>query len=232
MQKKINTRLNHRLFFMRLFIKYLPSSQSGFSLIESLMAVAVVGILMTAILPMVVVTTTARVQARRADLASQAARSYTDGVRAGVVNIIDPPNGLSVYPFIDAGKANRNQYFTDVPAPSSANVANLFKIPGVKIDANGNGFSFADPQDLVIQPMRSPGTDLSTQGFYMGVRVYRADAFQSDTAIKSGINLQISCPNSNQIFGSSGGYPGCPLVVMKVDVYPSTSTLDQIKSRL
>jgi len=80
-------------------INYLPSNQSGFSLLESLMAVAVVGILMTAILPMMVVTTSSRVQARRIDLASQAARSYIDGVRSGTVNIINPPGDLTEYPF-------------------------------------------------------------------------------------------------------------------------------------
>jgi hypothetical protein len=66
----------------------------------------------------------------------------------------------------------------------------------------------------------------------MGVRVYRADAFQNDTAIKPGINFEKSCANANQIFGGGGASPGCPLVVMKVDVYPSTSTMSQIKGRL
>lgn len=226
---------------MRFFLNYLQSTlqstQAGFSLLESLMAVVVVSILMSAMLPMVILSTASRVQARRVDLATQAARSYTDGVRSGVVDIINAPAGLSAYPFIDAGKANRNQYFMDVPAPSTSNVADLFKISGVRVDTNGNGFSFDDPQDLVIQPMRSDGTDLATQGFYMGVRVYRADAF-TPTGLKSGLTtLQTgsdpaTCPSGSRVFTSTGGSVICPLVVMKLDVYPSTSTLDQIKSRL
>jgi prepilin-type N-terminal cleavage/methylation domain-containing protein len=236
--RNTNTRSNNRLYLVRLFLKYLQSPQAGFSLLESLMAVVVVSILMTAMLPMVILSTSSRVQARRVDLATQAARSYTDGVRAGVVNIIDAPATLSVYPFIDAGKTNRNQYFTDVPAPNSSNVANLFKIPGVRIDTNGNGFSFDDPQDLVIQPMRSGGTDLASQGFYMGVRVYRADAFQSDTALKSPYTTlqtgsdSTACPSASRVLTSTGGSVICPLLFMKVDINPSTSTLDQIKSRL
>jgi len=239
-----NTQSNTRLYLMKLFIKYSHSTQAGFSLLESLMAVVVVSILMTAMLPMVVLTTASRVQARRVDLATQAARSYTDGVRSGVVDIISAPPTLSEYPFIDRniiGQTSRSQYFKDVPAPSNSNLASLFKIPGVKIDTNGNGFSFDDPQDLVIQPMRSFGNDLATQGFYMGVRVYRADAFQSDTALRSGLTeLQkgsdpsnpATCPSGSRVLTSTGGSSICPLLFMKVDVYPSTSTLDQIKSRL
>jgi prepilin-type N-terminal cleavage/methylation domain-containing protein len=235
---RLNGQLNRHPLLIKCLINYLPSNQSGFSLLESLMAVAVVGILMTAILPMMVVTTSSRVQARRIDLASQAARSYIDGVRSGTVNIIDAPGNLTEYPFAKNVDPNVSfsQYFMNVDAPSSSNVTNLFKIPGVRVDSNGDGFRFDDPQDLVIQPMRSRGSgvtpNLAEQGFYMGVRVYRADAFQNDTAIKPGINFEKSCANANQIFGGGGASPGCPLVVMKVDVYPSTSTMSQIKGRL
>jgi prepilin-type N-terminal cleavage/methylation domain-containing protein len=216
-----NTQSNTRLYLVKLFIKYSHSTQAGFSLLESLMAVVVVSILMTAMLPMVVLTTASRVQARRVDLATQAARSYTDGVRSGVVDIITAPPTLSVYPFIDAGKANRNQYFTDVAAPSSSNVANLFKIPGVRIDTNGNGFSFDDPQDLVIQPMRSGGTDLATQGFYMGVRVYRAEAFQSDTALKSGLTTLQTGSDATTCPSESSSYKYGRFFNLSVAVYES-----------
>ncbi|MFN6070099.1 MAG: prepilin-type N-terminal cleavage/methylation domain-containing protein, partial [Pseudanabaena sp.] len=57
--RKINTRL--------FLIKYLLSNQSGFSLLEALMAILVVSILMTAILPMIILSTATRVQSRRVD---------------------------------------------------------------------------------------------------------------------------------------------------------------------
>jgi prepilin-type N-terminal cleavage/methylation domain-containing protein len=242
--RKQNTRL--------LLIKYLLSTQAGFSLIESLVAVVVVAILLAAIVPMVVLSTASRVQARRVDLATQAARSYVDGVRAGVINIIDP---VASFPYIDDASTwvgtSRSQYFQNVPAPTNATVAALNTLPGIKIDTNGDGFSVDDPQDLVIQPMRSgapDGNNLDSQGFYMAVRVYRADAFQADTsgnltAIKPEIianppfglqtgNNEADCPNGSRVFTSSNGSLTCPLVVMKVDVYPTDSTLDQIKGRL
>lgn len=202
------------------------------------MAVAVVSILMTAILPMIVLTTATRVQSRRVDLATQAARGYIDGVRSGVIDIT-----ANTFPFVESTAGiSRNQYFYDIPAPNSTNIASLNAIKGVKVDTNGSGFTVNDPQDLVIQPMRGYGTDLSTQGFYMQVRVYRADAFTQDAAgnlngIQSGLTLQTgndesACPNGRKVVISTGGAKDCPLVVMKVDINPSTSTLSQIKSRL
>ena len=229
-----------------LLIKYLLSTQAGFSLIESLVAVVVVSILLAAIVPMVVLSTASRIQARRVDLATQAARSYVDGVRANVINIIDP---VASFPYIDDTSnwvgTSRSQYFQSVPAPTNATVSTLNLLPGIKVDTNGDGFSVDDPQDLVIQPMRSGaanGNNLDSQGFYMAVRVYRADAFVANasgnlTAIKSGVILQTGnnetdCPNGNRVFTSTNGSLTCPLVVMKVDINPTNSTLDQIKGRL
>ena len=232
--RKINTHL--------FLIKYLRSTQAGFSLIESLVAVLVVAILMAAIVPTMVVTTASRVQARRVDLATQAARSYVDGVRGNVIDIVNAPPTLSDFPF-----RSSSQYFTDTPAnaPSSSTVTNLSKIPGVRIDANGDGFSVEDPLDLVIQPLRTGSTDASIalkQGFYMQVRVYRADAFLADamgniTGIKSGITLQTgqneaTCPLGRQVFTGSLGSQSCPLVIMKVEVYPKESTFSDIKGRI
>jgi prepilin-type N-terminal cleavage/methylation domain-containing protein len=235
---------NTRLFI----IKYLLSTQSGFSLIESLVAVVVVSILLAAIVPMVFLSNASRAQARRVDLATQAARSYVDGVRSGVINIINP---VASFPFIDTVTGSRSQYFQNVVAPTNATVAALDVLPAIKVDTNGNGFSVDDPQDLVIQPMRSGpsnGINLDSQGFYMAVRVYRADAFQANatgnlTAIKPGITLMSGtnqtnsalsdyCPNGSRVFTSTNGSLACPLVIMKVDVYPKGSTLDQIRGRL
>lgn len=233
--RKINTRL--------FLIKYLLSNQSGFSLLEALMAVVVVSILMTAILPMIVLSTATRVNSRRVDLATQAARGYIDGVRSGAINIIDPtPAFPTVFINNNSVDSARNQYFQSVAAPSSSNIASLNGIQGIKVDTNSNGFSVTDSQDLVVQPMRTGGSDLATQGFYMQVRVYRADAFTQDSSgnlngIQSGLTLQTGnnealCPNGRRVITSTGGGKDCPLVVMKVDINPSTSTMSQIKSRL
>jgi hypothetical protein len=69
-------------------------------------------------------------------------------------------------------------------------VADLNKVPGIKIDTNRNGFSVFDIQDYVIQPMINrnivsilgDSTKESEKSFTIGVRVYRAEAFTSDAS--------------------------------------------------
>ena len=68
---------------------YSQDNQDGFTIIESLVAVIVLGILMTAIAPTIVISTATRVQSRRVELATLAAGAYIDGVTSG--NIPAPP---------------------------------------------------------------------------------------------------------------------------------------------
>lgn len=66
-----------------------PSGDSGFTIIESLVAMLLVTILLTAITPVIVISTATRVQSRRAELATQAAKTFIDGIRTGVIT---PPS--------------------------------------------------------------------------------------------------------------------------------------------
>jgi len=76
------------------------SSQAGFTVIESLMALMVVSILMVALSPVIVLSVATRVQARRVELASRAAKTYVDGVRSGVIEA--PPISYDKFEDIDA----------------------------------------------------------------------------------------------------------------------------------
>jgi prepilin-type N-terminal cleavage/methylation domain-containing protein len=60
---------------------FAQSSESGFTIIESLVAILVASILLAAIAPVLVISTATRVQARRIELATQAAKAFVDGVR-------------------------------------------------------------------------------------------------------------------------------------------------------
>ncbi|NES65326.1 MAG: type II secretion system protein, partial [Okeania sp. SIO2D1] len=71
------------------------SSESGYTIMEGLVAMIVVATLMSAIAPVIAISVGTRVQARRIELAAQAARSYIDGVRAGS---IPPPEIAAVQP--------------------------------------------------------------------------------------------------------------------------------------
>ncbi|NJK59032.1 MAG: type II secretion system protein [Oscillatoriales cyanobacterium SM2_1_8] len=172
---------------------------AGFSLVESLLAVVVTGIIFVALATAAAISVGVRVQARRIDLANQAARSYIDGVRSGILDTAGFPPAIR----FDLTATGGFSGLTPITA-AQLNDANFqAAVQGIRVDTNGNGFSFNDPNDLVIQPMRSsfvedPGppkvleaanfpksateltaarTSLERGGFTLAVRVYRADAF-------------------------------------------------------
>ena len=62
-----------------------PAGESGFTIIESLVALLVVAILLTAIAPVIVLATATRVQSRRVELSTQAAKTFIDGIRTGAI---------------------------------------------------------------------------------------------------------------------------------------------------
>jgi prepilin-type N-terminal cleavage/methylation domain-containing protein len=231
------------------------NQEAGFSLIEALVAVAVVSILIVSIAPMVALSTSARVNARRTDQATQAGRSYIDAVRGGVIDttnfpatlIKNQPNSQGQYVFEDPNvSANSiqaptttsfppsticNNPYPPAPTPSVNNVLSG-KVPGICVDANGNGFSINDPQDLFIQPMRSGSSvsaDLKTQGFWLAVRVYRADALAGTAALRTG--TEASCAQSKMPFSSTASIT-CPIVTMRSQIFPTVNAnnLNSIKT--
>ncbi|MDJ1184985.1 hormogonium polysaccharide secretion pseudopilin HpsB [Roseofilum casamattae] len=62
-----------------------PSPDAGFTLIESVVAIVLLSVMLVGVAPVIVLSTATRVQARRVEMATQAARAYVDGVRSGVI---------------------------------------------------------------------------------------------------------------------------------------------------
>ena len=237
----INLNCKTRLIFAANALKKFknPSKEAGFTLIESLMAVAVVSILVVSIAPMVALSTSARVNARRVDQATQAGKSYIEAVRGKVYDTAKFPASLLI------SQNNQGQYtFEGIAAPTTATFAvpsgctlniadatqnniNGGRVPGVCVDANGDGFRVDDPQDLVIQPMRSGGTDaekLADEGFWLAIRVYRADAFATGApALFKG--SESACANSKLVF-ANGSSTRCPLVTMRSQIILNLSLND------
>jgi prepilin-type N-terminal cleavage/methylation domain-containing protein len=217
-----------RLFLLVSKTKF---SQSGYTLIESLVALVVVGILITSVAPMLALTTASRVQARRVDQATQALRAYIDGVRGGALPL---PQKFVAAP---ASFIGPNYGFTPGTFPSGYTIpGNINSEPGTLIDTNGNGFNTSDPQDLVIQTIRPAAIctpactansaqelrDASNQGFLMVVRVYRADAFE-------GIDTPDQTVQSGVFIGTLGSREN-PLAATVAEVY-ATGSLNEIRNR-
>ena len=227
-------------FYLAYLVRTKGSTSSGFSLLESLIAVVVVSILIVSIAPLVALSTSARVNARRIDQATQAARSYIDAVRGGVISttnfpnslVVSSPNALSQYTFEAIAPPTTTSFPSATMCNNSANNVAGGTVPGVCVDANGNGFSLDDPQDFFIQPMRSgplasstsAATDLRNQGFWLAVRVYRANALAGTAALRTG--TENSCAASNTPFSSTASIT-CPIVTMRSQIFlPRTSTVD------
>jgi prepilin-type N-terminal cleavage/methylation domain-containing protein len=204
----------------------------GVTLLESLVAMMVVGILMTAVAPLIALSAAARVQARRVDQATQAARGFLDKVaaRTSAVNSSSFPTQLIVP---TTGCSPGTAYTFDcVGAPGSLggiSAVDLGAINDVRVDGNGNGFSVFDPQDFVIQPMRNNITLSFAGGFEAAVRVYRADAFAPLAGDPSQLGAtwngqellkgyEPACASAQIVFTASLGNKSCPLVFMKADI--------------
>ncbi|RUR80818.1 hormogonium polysaccharide secretion pseudopilin HpsB [Chlorogloeopsis fritschii PCC 9212] len=198
------------------------SSESGFTIIESLVAILVAAVLLAAIAPVIVLATATRVQSRRIELATQAAKTYIDGVRT---RAIPPPASTSTGVSLNASDAptvgsltcNANQYCT-VPATPADNL--------YCIDGDGGGCTIASTKDLIIQAFRynTASTDAKA-GYQLGLRVYRADGFNSDGSLRK-------APLKQTTFTGGLGDRKAPLVEMITAIAPQSTSFNDLCNRL
>jgi prepilin-type N-terminal cleavage/methylation domain-containing protein len=232
-----------------------PNSQSGFTIMESLLAIIVVAILLTAVAPLIVFSVGTRVQARRVDQATQAARAYIDGVKAGT---IVPPNYVVTLNEVATDTTtgttsfqSQRATFATTPAPASDSLTCTTPIKGYCndpdaapnsttpslycVDLDQGGCSSSSNRDLIVQGFRSvyeatPG-DPSTlvtspnSGYLLGVRVYRADAFTSGRTL-------IKSEQEGTFTGGTGLKPSqAPLVEVTTEVVGKGTTYQDFCTR-
>ena len=184
-----------------------PSTQSGFTIIESLLAILIVTALLIGIAPVITLSVATRLQARRVEQATQAARTYIDGVRS---RKIDPPDHLRPLAEVQVDPNTGDKTFVPrigafsaiyAPGRGSANAncnaatycRNQANLSLYCADFDGSGAcENSSVSDLIVQAFRStiadPGnptvaldpTDDGSKGFLLGIRVYRAAAFNGE----------------------------------------------------
>lgn len=203
-----------------------PSQEAGYTILEAIVAMVVVSVLMIAIAPVIAFSTATRVQARRLELATQAARTYIDGVRAG--GIAAPELKVTMNPPASPSTPLDLSAFSTTSAPATSDLAgdctfrnsyctnnslycvNLDETPGCQANS---------VRDMVVQGYRSvnPTSDAPTLGYLLGVRVYRADSFKQDVIIANP-------PTRQQSSLSSGlGNPSLPVTIMTTEIPPLQS---------
>ena len=171
------------------------SSQSrdgGYTIIESLVAMIVVSVLMIAIAPVMAFSVATRVQARRTELATQAARAYIDALRTGAIKPTD-----TEFPGTDAnapGSVN-DLYCVEFDGKSGCTGSTDFRVQGVR-GVRENAAASAEAAQ--------------TAGYSLTVRVYRGDA--TGTLTKKG----------QSVVGAGLGDPKAPVTVMQTEIPAST----------
>jgi prepilin-type N-terminal cleavage/methylation domain-containing protein len=202
----------------------LTSNDSGFTIIESLMAIIVVSILMIAIAPAIVLSVATRVQAKRVESAADAARSYIDGVKSGTIT---PPPVSKTSQIKDVATptvgsltcstTDTNYPYCSVPA------TNLYCI-----DNDGGGCTLNSPRDFIVQAFAYNKTvETPENGYQLGLRVYRADGFNSENgALKKAPDKQQST------FTSGLGDRKAPLIEFTTEITAKGTSFSDLCGRL
>jgi prepilin-type N-terminal cleavage/methylation domain-containing protein len=236
----------------------LKPTQSGFTLIESLLAIIIVSVLMVAIAPVITLSVATRVQARRVELATQAARNYIDAVRGDMLTKDKKlvPKAAVVLRQVDSNNKfipqGRLRFAAQFAAPAPGDLTNcpstLQNYPYCRntrplslycVDLDGGGCQNTSSKDMVVQAFRSQTdiTDNGDNGFILGVRVYRADAFKAD-----GIDLQTTKgrvdaggsagPSKVRTFTGGSGDRKAPLVEMTTEIRTDNTDFEVLCDRL
>lgn len=203
-----------------------PSDELGFTIIESLVAILVAAALLTAIAPVIVLSVATRVQAKRIETATDAAKSYIEGVRSGAIPVPPSPitdsTTIAAYSPPTAGSLTCGTGTGYCSAPAT----NLYCM-----SFDGNACTTTNTRNFVIQAIRlNQGTVTTggsttnivdpTKGYVLGVRVYRASGFSSD-----GGNLK-KAPDKQPTFTGGAGDRKAPLVEMTTEITKNVTFSD------
>lgn len=208
------------------------------------MAIVVVAILLTSIAPMVVLAVATRVQARRVELATQAAWTYIDGLTAQTT---PHPNHAVV---IDTTTTTWSEFIgtfaaTIPPANPSIDLGSCGSSATLYPYCQNNptwslycvdqdeeiGCSTNSIKDMVIQAFRSTANaDYATladdaerqadgrRGYLVSVRVYRADAFSDDEELKSVGSHPTEVTGRQRTYTSGLGLRKVPLIEITTEI--------------
>ena len=207
---------------------YLRSSEGGFTIIESLLAILVVSILLVAIAPVLSLSVATRVQSRRIELATQAAKSYIDAVKTKKITAPLETGATTTLTAYSAPTATgtltctANSYCT---APTGTSLY------CVDFDSSGSCEN-TSVTDMIVQGFRynsaNSNTNDPTKGYALGIRVYRADAFKDSTALIQSTSL----PNKKQAtFTGGAGQRKAPLVEMTTDINDTVPAYSDLCAR-
>ena len=166
-----------------------PSTESGFTVIESLMALIVVSILMIALSPVIVLSVATRVQSRRVESATQAAQSYIDALRAQTIDAPPISAALSIPSLNSIAAPTPSALTCNSGAYCTAPTNTAYQL--YCVDGDGGGCTRDSVKDMIVQAFgvnratsATTNEERADQGYELGIRVYRADAFSGSEPLR------------------------------------------------
>jgi prepilin-type N-terminal cleavage/methylation domain-containing protein len=225
--------------------KHNISKDAGFTIIESLVAMIVASILMLAIAPVLILSTASRVQSRRVELGSQAARSFIDAIRSGRVAIqstaTTPIQYISTVGTTSASTASASRSITNntsisdyliistnMSTPTSATGLYCVQSDGIILPPDCS----SDPNQKNLFYIQAGRTIISNSsandGYRLAVRVYRKDIDFATTVLA---NTDTS-KNTQAVITTGSGNKQAPIVEMTTDVTNTNTTFTALCNRL
>ncbi|MBD2577103.1 hormogonium polysaccharide secretion pseudopilin HpsB [Oscillatoria sp. FACHB-1406] len=209
-------------FKLKLLRHLLKDNTQGLTIIEGLLAIVIVTLLIVAIGPVLAFAAATRIQARRVELASQAATAYLDSVRSTSLKPppIVSPNGTPAETLskldapatsLSCNKADISTYGGYCANPEVGQASILYCV-----DRNNNGecTTADDRKDFVIQAARALTSNGSS--YLLSIRVYRADSFGA------GLTLLKKSPNKPEskasILAGGSGNRVAPVVELTTEI--------------
>lgn len=196
-------------------VSYLGNSEGGFTIIESLVAILVVSILLVAIAPVLSLSVATRVQSKRIELATQAAKSYIDAVKT---KKIAAPTSTGTDALTAYAAPTATGTLTCTTANAYCTVPTGTSLYCVDFDSSG-GCENTSVTDMVVQGFRyNLASSTASSGYALGVRVYRADAFKETTTLSRNNALGNNEKVTQATFTGGVGQRKAPLVEMTTDI--------------
>lgn len=215
-----------------------PTSESGYTILEGIMAILMVTVMLTLVGPVIAFSVGTRVQAKRIELASQAAKTYVDSLRAGslpppVDNNLTDTTALKLRPAPNSGQADggvldcddKSGFCKNNNAPSNT-------LYCVSFDGNNTCTADTDKDrlvDMIVQAQACyPGDPTvlnKDEGYHLLVRVYRANAFGKLTGTDG-----FKAGKSDSSVTNALGDPSKPLTTFTTYIVPdANNAFDSLK---
>ena len=194
---------------------------SGLTLLECLVAIAVVGIASAVIAPVMLISVATRVQSQKAEQAIQLAKLEVDSIRIEVERGGDYSAVLSAYPKVAIASSDTLEQISAklvaANAPTSSQAAlNSSDVKVAKqVDINNDG-----DIDFAVQTFATEltGSSALPTAFKVGVRVY------DDRSLQQNTGSMLTDPASLSLTSGEGQRNLRPLAVIYADIFQSDQT--------